>query len=177
MATDIEIARAATMKPIGEIAARLGIPEDALEPYGRTKAKIAMSWIKSQADKPDGKLILVTAINPTPAGEGKTTTSVGLTDGLNRIGKNAAVCLREPSLGPSFGMKGGAAGGGYAQVVPMEDINLHFTGDFAAIESATNLLAALIDNHITTATRSASTRAASRGGACSTSTTGRCATW
>ncbi|HSQ96030.1 MAG TPA: formate--tetrahydrofolate ligase [Croceibacterium sp.] len=148
MATDIEIARAAKMKPITEIGARLGIPEDALEPYGRTKAKIAMDWIKKQQDKPDGKLILVTAINPTPAGEGKTTTSVGLTDGLNRIGKNAAVCLREPSLGPSFGMKGGAAGGGYAQVVPMEDINLHFTGDFHAITSAHNLLAAMIDNHI-----------------------------
>jgi formate--tetrahydrofolate ligase len=109
MATDIEIARQAKMKPIGEIAARLGIPDDALEPYGRTKAKIAMDWIETQSGKPDGKLILVTAINPTPAGEGKTTTSVGLTDGLNRIGKNAAVCLREPSLGPSFGMKGGAA--------------------------------------------------------------------
>jgi len=148
MATDIEIARQATMKPIGEIAARLGIPDEALEPYGRTKAKIAMDWIRSQADKPDGKLILVTAINPTPAGEGKTTTSVGLTDGLNRIGKNAIVCLREPSLGPCFGMKGGAAGGGKAQVVPMEDINLHFTGDFHAITSAHNLLSAMLDNHI-----------------------------
>jgi formate--tetrahydrofolate ligase len=148
MATDIEIARAAKMKPITEIAARLGIPEDALEPYGRTKAKIAMDWIKQQAGREDGKLILVTAINPTPAGEGKTTTSVGLADGLNRIGKNAAVCLREPSLGPSFGMKGGAAGGGFAQVVPMEDINLHFTGDFHAITSAHNLLSAMIDNHI-----------------------------
>jgi len=148
MATDIEIARQAQMKPIGEIAARLGIPDDALEPYGRTKAKIAMDWINGQADRPDGKLILVTAINPTPAGEGKTTTSVGLTDGLNRIGKTAAVCLREPSLGPSFGMKGGAAGGGFAQVVPMEDINLHFTGDFHAITSAHNLLSAMIDNHV-----------------------------
>jgi formate--tetrahydrofolate ligase len=148
MPTDIEIARQAKMKPIGEIAARLGIPEEALEPYGRTKAKIAMEWINQQQDRPDGKLVLVTAINPTPAGEGKTTTSVGLTDGLNRIGKNAAVCLREPSLGPSFGMKGGAAGGGMAQVVPMEDINLHFTGDFHAITSAHNLLSAMIDNHI-----------------------------
>ena len=148
MATDIEIARAATMKPIGEIAQRLGIPDESLEPYGRFKAKIAMDWIKAQSDRPDGKLILVTAINPTPAGEGKTTTSVGLTDGLNRIGKSAAVCLREPSLGPSFGMKGGAAGGGFAQVVPMEDINLHFTGDFHAITSAHNLLSAMIDNHI-----------------------------
>jgi formate--tetrahydrofolate ligase len=148
MATDIEIARAATMKPIGEIAQRLGIPDESLEPYGRFKAKIAMDWIKAQADRPDGKLILVTAINPTPAGEGKTTTSVGLSDGLNRIGKSAAVCLREPSLGPSFGMKGGAAGGGFAQVVPMEDINLHFTGDFHAITSAHNLLSAMIDNHI-----------------------------
>src|SRR6187399_2310906 len=148
MATDIEIARQAKMQPIGEIAAKLGIPDEALDPYGRTKAKIAMDWIETQSDKPDGKLILVTAINPTPAGEGKTTTSVGLTDGPNRIGKNAAVCLREPSLGPSFGMKGGAAGGGFAQVVPMEDINLHFTGDFHAITSAHNLLSALIDNHI-----------------------------
>jgi formate--tetrahydrofolate ligase len=148
MATDIEIARAATMKPIGEIAQRLGIPDESLEPYGRFKAKIAMDWIKAQADKPDGKLILVTAINPTPAGEGKTTTSVGLNDGLNRIGKNAIVCLREPSLGPCFGMKGGAAGGGHAQVVPMEDINLHFTGDFHAITSAHNLLSAMIDNHV-----------------------------
>jgi formate--tetrahydrofolate ligase len=148
MATDIEIARQAKMKPIGEIATRLGIPDEALEPYGRTKAKIAMDWINQQSGREDGKLILVTAINPTPAGEGKTTTSVGLADGLNRIGKNAAVCLREPSLGPSFGMKGGAAGGGFAQVVPMEDINLHFTGDFHAITSAHNLLSALIDNHI-----------------------------
>lgn len=148
MATDIEIARAAKMKPITEIGTRLGIPEESLEPYGRFKAKIAMEWINQQKDRPDGKLVLVTAINPTPAGEGKTTTSVGLTDGLNRIGKNAAVCLREPSLGPSFGMKGGAAGGGYAQVVPMEDINLHFTGDFHAITSAHNLLSAMIDNHI-----------------------------
>src|SRR6187399_827390 len=148
MATDIEIARQAKMKPIGEIATRLGIPDEALEPYGRTKAKIAMEWINEQQGRENGKLILVTAINPTPAGEGKTTTSVGLTDGLNRIGKNAAVCLRKPSLGPSFGMKGGAAGGGFAQVVPMEDINLHFTGDFHAITSAHNLLSALIDNHI-----------------------------
>jgi formate--tetrahydrofolate ligase len=148
MPTDIEIARQAKMKPIAEIGARLGIPDESLEPYGRFKAKIAMDWIKQQQARPDGKLVLVTAINPTPAGEGKTTTSVGLTDGLNRIGKNAAVCLREPSLGPSFGMKGGAAGGGYAQVVPMEDINLHFTGDFHAITSAHNLLSAMIDNHI-----------------------------
>ncbi len=148
MATDIEIARAAKMKPISEIGANLGIPDESLEPYGRFKAKIAMEWINQQKDRPDGKLVLVTAINPTPAGEGKTTTSVGLTDGLNRIGKKAAVCLREPSLGPSFGMKGGAAGGGYAQVVPMEDINLHFTGDFHAITSAHNLLSAMIDNHI-----------------------------
>jgi formate--tetrahydrofolate ligase len=148
MPSDIEIARQAKMKPITEIGARLGIPEESLEPYGRFKAKIAMDWIKAQQGREDGKLILVTAINPTPAGEGKTTTSVGLTDGLNRIGKNAAVCLREPSLGPSFGMKGGAAGGGLAQVVPMEDINLHFTGDFHAITSAHNLLSAMIDNHI-----------------------------
>jgi len=148
MPTDIEIARQAKLKPIGEIGARLGIPEEALEPYGRTKAKIDMAWIEQQRDRPDGKLILVTAINPTPAGEGKTTTSVGLGDGLNRIGKRAIIALREPSLGPCFGSKGGAAGGGYAQVVPMEDINLHFTGDFHAITSAHNLLSALIDNHI-----------------------------
>ena len=148
MASDIEIARAATMKPITEIGARLDIPAEALDAYGRTKAKVRADFIETLAGRPDGKLILVTAINPTPAGEGKTTTTVGLGDGLNRIGKKAAICLREPSLGPCFGMKGGAAGGGHAQVVPMEDINLHFTGDFHAITSAHNLLAALIDNHI-----------------------------
>ena len=146
--SDIEIAREATMLPITEVAAKLGIPADALSPYGHTKAKLGASYIESMQDRPDGKLILVTAITPTPAGEGKTTTSVGLTDGLCRIGKKAMVCLREPSLGPCFGMKGGAAGGGYAQVVPMEDINLHFTGDFHAIGAANNLLAALLDNHI-----------------------------
>jgi formate--tetrahydrofolate ligase len=148
MASDIEIARAARMKPISEIGARLGIPPEALENYGSTKAKVRSDFISTLSDRPDGKLVLVTAINPTPAGEGKTTTTVGLGDGLNRIGKKAAICLREPSLGPCFGMKGGAAGGGYAQVVPMEDINLHFTGDFHAITSAHNLLSALIDNHI-----------------------------
>ena len=148
MASDIEIARAAKMLPIADIGDRLGIPEDALVPFGRTKAKISGSYLSSLSDRPDGKLILVTAINPTPAGEGKTTTTVGLGDGLNRIGKKTAICLREPSLGPCFGMKGGAAGGGHAQVVPMEDINLHFTGDFHAITSAHNLLSALIDNHI-----------------------------
>ena len=146
--SDIEIARRAKTQPIAEIAGKLGIPDSALIPYGRTKAKIDPEHIASLKDKPEGKLILVTAITPTPAGEGKTTTSVGLTDGLNRIGKNALVCLREPSLGPCFGMKGGAAGGGYAQVVPMEDINLHFTGDFHAIGAAHNLLSALLDNHI-----------------------------
>ena len=145
---DIDIAQAATIKPIGDIADKLGIPNDALMPYGHTKAKVDLKYIESLKDKPNGKLILVTAITPTPAGEGKTTTSVGLTDGLNRIGKKAMVCLREPSLGPCFGMKGGAAGGGYAQVIPMEDINLHFTGDFHAITSAHSLLSALIDNHI-----------------------------
>jgi len=148
MASDIEIARKATMKPIAEIGAKLGIPDESLEPYGRFKAKISMDWINQQQGRKDGKLILVTAINPTPAGEGKTTTSVGLHDGLCRIGKNSIVALREPSLGPCFGVKGGAAGGGYAQVVPMEDINLHFTGDFHAITSAHNLLSAMIDNHI-----------------------------
>ncbi len=146
--TDIEIAREAKKKPIMEIGAKLGIPSDHLLPYGHDKAKVSQDFIKSLAGKPDGKLILVTAINPTPAGEGKTTTTVGLGDGLNRIGKKAVVCIREASLGPNFGMKGGAAGGGYAQVVPMEEMNLHFTGDFHAITSAHNLLSAMIDNHI-----------------------------
>ncbi len=146
--SDIEIARAATMKPITEVAAKIGIPADALVPYGTTKAKVSFQHIDSLQNAKDGKLILVTAISPTPAGEGKTTTTVGLGDGLNRIGKKAMMCLREPSLGPCFGVKGGAAGGGYAQVVPMEDINLHFTGDFHAITSAHNLLSAMIDNHI-----------------------------
>ncbi len=146
--SDIEIARETKMKPIGEVASKVGIPADALVPYGTTKAKISFDFINSLKDRPDGKLILVTAISPTPAGEGKTTTTVGLGDGLNRIGKSAMSCLREPSLGPCFGVKGGAAGGGYAQVVPMEDINLHFTGDFHAITSAHNLLSALLDNHI-----------------------------
>ncbi len=146
--SDIEIAREAKMKPIAEVAAKIGVPADALVPYGTTKAKLSFEFIESLKGRPDGKLILVTAISPTPAGEGKTTTTVGLSDGLNRIGKKAMCCLREPSLGPCFGVKGGAAGGGYAQVVPMEDINLHFTGDFHAITSAHNLLSALIDNHI-----------------------------
>ena len=146
--SDIEIAQAATPLPIIKVASKLGISEDDLEVYGKYKAKIAPRVLNSLKDKPDGKLILVTAITPTPAGEGKTTTSVGLTDGLNKIGKNAAVALREPSLGPSFGMKGGAAGGGYAQVIPMEDINLHFTGDLHAITTAHNLCAAMLDNHI-----------------------------
>jgi formate--tetrahydrofolate ligase len=146
--SDIEIAREATLKPITEIAEKLGIPASALKPYGHDKAKITPDFIESLGNKNDGKLILVTAISPTPAGEGKTTTTVGLGDGLNSIGKKAVMCLREPSLGPCFGMKGGAAGGGYAQVVPMEDINLHFTGDFHAIGAAHNLLSALIDNHI-----------------------------
>ena len=147
--SNIEIAQQAKMQPIVPLAReRLGIPEEDLEPYGRFKAKISLEYIESLKDRPDGKLILVTAISPTPAGEGKTTTTVGLGDALNRIGKKTMICLREPALGPVFGMKGGAAGGGYAQVVPMEDINLHFTGDFAAIALANNLLAALIDNHI-----------------------------
>ncbi len=148
MNSDIEIAQAARMKPISEIAAGLGIPDSAFDPYGRYKAKIALDYVDSLADRPNGKLILVSAISPTPAGEGKTTTTVGLGDALNRIGKKTIICLREPSLGPVFGMKGGAAGGGHAQVVPMEDINLHFTGDFNAIALANNLLSALIDNHI-----------------------------
>ena len=147
--SDIEIAQAAKKRPILDVAReKLGIGPENLEPYGHYKAKVSMDFIKSIQGRPNGKLILVTAINPTPAGEGKTTTTVGLTDALNFIGKKAMLCIREPSLGPSFGLKGGAAGGGYAQVVPMEDINLHFTGDFHAITSANNLLAALIDNHI-----------------------------
>ncbi len=146
--TDIEIAREAKKKPIMEIGAKLGIPSEHLLPYGHDKAKVSQEFIKSLSGKKDGKLVLVTAINPTPAGEGKTTTTVGLGDGLNRIGKKAVICIREASLGPNFGMKGGAAGGGYAQVVPMEEMNLHFTGDFHAITSAHNLLSAMIDNHI-----------------------------
>ncbi|THF56111.1 formate--tetrahydrofolate ligase [Ollibium composti] len=146
--SDIAIARAAKKKPILEIGAKLGIPAEQMVPYGHDKAKISADFIKSVQKNKDGKLILVTAINPTPAGEGKTTTTVGLGDGLNRIGKKAIICIREASLGPNFGMKGGAAGGGYAQVVPMDDMNLHFTGDFHAITTAHNLLSALIDNHI-----------------------------
>ena len=146
--SDIEIARAANKKPIMEVGAKLGIPHEQLLPYGHDKAKVSAEYIQSVKGNKDGKLILVTAINPTPAGEGKTTTTVGLGDGLNRIGKKAMVCIREASLGPNFGMKGGAAGGGYAQVVPMDDMNLHFTGDFHAITTAHNLLSALIDNHI-----------------------------
>jgi formate--tetrahydrofolate ligase len=146
--TDIEIARASTLEPIIDVAKKIGIDSDSVFNYGHHKAKISLDFIKSLENKPDGKLILVTAMTPTPAGEGKTTTTVGLGDGLNAIGKKAIVCLREPSLGPCFGMKGGAAGGGFAQVVPMEDINLHFTGDFHAVGAAHNLLSALIDNHI-----------------------------
>lgn len=148
MKSDIDIARAATTEPIVSVAAKIGIPADAVLNYGPTKAKINMEFISSLKSKPNGKLVLVTAMTPTPAGEGKTTTTVGLGDGLNAIGKKAIVCLREPSLGPCFGMKGGAAGGGFAQVVPMEDINLHFTGDFHAIGAAHNLLSAMLDNHI-----------------------------
>ena len=149
MLSDIEIAQQAALKPITALALdRLGIPEQHLEPYGHYKAKVSLDYLSTLDSRPDGKLILVTAISPTPAGEGKTTTTVGLGDALNRIGKNALVCLREPSLGPVFGMKGGAAGGGFAQVVPMEDINLHFTGDFSAIQLANNLLAAMLDNHV-----------------------------
>src|SRR6478672_374533 len=146
--SDIDIAQAATIKRVTEIAKKLGIPDEALSPFGHYKAKVSLDYIDTLKGKPDGKLILVTAISPTPAGEGKTTTTVGLGDAFNEIGKKAIICLREPSLGPVFGMKGGAAGGGYAQVVPMEDINLHFTGDFNAIALANNLLAAMIDNHI-----------------------------
>jgi formate--tetrahydrofolate ligase len=148
MQSDLEIARSTKLRPIAEIAEKLDIPADALEPYGRYKAKVGFDFIKPLEDRADGALVLVTGISPTPAGEGKTTTTVGLGDALNRIGLRAVICLREPSLGPSFGMKGGAAGGGFSQVVPMDQINLHFTGDFHAITSANNLLAAMIDNHI-----------------------------
>ena len=148
MPTDIEIAQRATLQRIGAIAAKAGIPDDAVEPYGHYKAKISLDWLAQQPARPGAKLVLVTAISPTPAGEGKTTATVGLGDALNRLGRKTMICLREPSMGPVFGIKGGAAGGGHAQVVPMEDINLHFTGDFAAIAQAHNLLAAAIDNHI-----------------------------
>ena len=148
MKTDIQIAQETEMLPIREVAAQLGITEDELELYGKYKAKLSDKLMDQVKDNPDGKLILVTAINPTPAGEGKTTTSVGLSEAFGRMGKKAVLALREPSLGPCFGIKGGAAGGGYAQVVPMEELNLHFTGDFHAITSANNLLAALLDNHI-----------------------------
>ena len=149
MASDIDIAQAATLTRISRIASeKLGIGDEHLEPFGHYKAKVSLKYLDTLKGKKDGKLVLVTAISPTPAGEGKTTTTVGLGDGLNHIGKKAMICLREPSLGPVFGVKGGAAGGGYAQVVPMEDINLHFTGDFNAIALANNLLAAMIDNHI-----------------------------
>ena len=148
MPSDIEIAQRANLLPIEAVASRLGIPDEAVERHGRHKAKLTLEGLAALSGRPDGRLILVTAISPTPAGEGKTTTVVGLGDALNRIGKPALICLRQPSMGPVFGMKGGAAGGGHAQVVPMEDINLHFTGDFHAIAAAHNLLAALIDNHV-----------------------------
>src|SRR5438105_10527542 len=147
--SDIEISQAAKKRSIIELAReKLGIPAESLDPYGHYKAKVSLDYVKSLQNRPNGKLILVSAITPTPAGEGKTTTTVGLTDALNHVGKKAMLCIREPSLGPCFGVKGGAAGGGYAQVVPMEDINLHFTGDLHAIGTAHNLLAALVDNHI-----------------------------
>ena len=148
MKTDIQIAQEATMLPIKDVAANYGITEDDLELYGKYKAKFSDAFMNSLDEKPDGKLVLMTAINPTPAGEGKTTTSIGLAQALEKLGKKSVLALREPSLGPCFGIKGGAAGGGYSQVVPMEDLNLHFTGDFHAITSANNLLAALLDNHI-----------------------------
>ena len=148
MMTDIEIAQSTPLCPIAEIAAKAGIPADAAEPYGSNKAKITEDFLRQQEGQPQGKLILVTAVNPTPAGEGKTTTSIGLAQALCRLGKRAIVTLREPSLGPVFGLKGGAAGGGYSQVLPMEEINLHFTGDIHAVTAANNLLSALIDNHI-----------------------------
>jgi len=147
--SNIEIARQVKMLPIEKVAARLGIPEEDLDRYGKYKAKVSLDFFRRLEEAKPGKLILVSAISPTPAGEGKTTTTIGLADALNRIGQRAAICLREPSLGPCFGIKGGAAGGGYSQVVPMEDINLHFTGDFHAITSAHNLLSAMLDNHLT----------------------------
>ena len=148
MDSDGDIARRAKLKPVVEIGAKLGIPAESLVPYGHTKAKISAAYLKSLNGRPEGDLVLVTAMNPTPAGEGKTTTTVGLGDALTRIGKRAVIALREPSLGPCFGQKGGATGGGFSQVVPMDDINLHFTGDFHAITAAHNLLAAMLDNHI-----------------------------
>ena len=148
MKSDVEIAQAAAMKPIVQVAAELGLSEDDLELYGKYKAKVSLDVWERLKDRPNGKVILVSAINPTPAGEGKTTNTVGLGDALRKLGKKVVIALREPSLGPCFGVKGGAAGGGYAQVVPMEDINLHFTGDIHAVTSANNLLAAVIDNHI-----------------------------
>ena len=148
MDSDVDIARRARLSPIGAIGEKLGATADALIPYGHTKAKLSAAFLRSLAGRPDGDLVLVTAMNPTPAGEGKTTTTIGLGDALNRLGKRAVIALREPSLGPCFGQKGGATGGGYSQVVPMEEINLHFTGDFHAITAAHNLLAALVDNHI-----------------------------
>ena len=148
MRTDIQIAQEAVMEPIAKVAERIGIPEEGLELYGKYKAKLSEEFLDSIKDRADGKLVLVTAINPTPAGEGKTTTSIGLGQALGILGKKAVIALREPSLGPCFGIKGGAAGGGYSQVVPMEELNLHFTGDFHAITAANNLLAALLDNHI-----------------------------
>ncbi|NLB88438.1 MAG: formate--tetrahydrofolate ligase, partial [Syntrophomonadaceae bacterium] len=148
MKSDIQIAQETTMQPIIEVAKKIGLTEDDLELYGKYKAKVSLDVWERVKDRPNGKLVLVTAINPTPAGEGKTTTTVGLGQALNRIGKTAVIALREPSIGPSFGVKGGAAGGGYSQVVPMEDINLHFTGDIHAVTTAHNLLAALLDNHI-----------------------------
>ncbi|MDR2642393.1 MAG: formate--tetrahydrofolate ligase, partial [Planctomycetaceae bacterium] len=146
--SDLEIARRATLLPIDAVAAKIGLSDNLIERYGNFKAKISFDAINTPSAKPDAKLILVTAISPTPAGEGKTTTSIGIADALNRLGKRAIVCLREPSMGPCFGMKGGATGGGYSQVVPMEDINLHFTGDFHAVTSAHNLLAAMLDNNL-----------------------------
>ena len=145
MATDLEIARAATLRPIAEIAAKAGIPAEALDPYGRFKAKVSLDFVTAQAARPDGALVLVTGISPTAAGEGKTTTTIGLGDALNRVGRRTMICLREPSLGPCFGVKGGATGGGRAQVAPMDEINLHFTGDFHAITAANNLVAAALD--------------------------------
>jgi formyltetrahydrofolate synthetase len=175
MPSDLEIARAAHLDPIGEVAARAGIAEEYLELYGRDVAKVSLDAIKATEHRPRAKYIVVTAITPTPLGEGKTTTAVGLAQGLAHIGRNSMLALRQPSMGPTFGIKGGAAGAGYSQVLPMEKLNLHLTGDFHAIGAAHNLLAAMIDNHLTTETPSTSSPTRSPGVASSTSTTGRCA--
>ena len=172
--SDLEIARGASLKPLEDVAAEMGIGSHLLEPYGEQVMKVKLAAIEELADRPVAKYVVVSAITPTPLGEGKTTTTVGLGQGLHHIGRQATIAIRQPSMGPTFGIKGGAAGGGYSQVVPMEVLNLHLTGDMHAVTAAHNLLSAMIDNHLYQATRSASTSTTSPGGACSTSTTARC---